>query len=123
MRHVSRLSEGVTGSIYDIRTGCLCVCVCLCASIARKVCVEKVGREEIQVNVATYHIRRVRRVLSMRARARVFHLPLISAKVVFVLNKVQGSKYWVEKKEKSLFVIGLLREESMGRRGKRRLLL
>lgn len=65
----------------------MCVCVCLCASIARKVCVEKVGREEIQVNVATYHIRRVRRVLSMRARARVFHLPLISAKVVFVLNK------------------------------------
>lgn len=89
MRHVSRLSEGVTGSIYDIRTGCLCVCVCLCASIAKKVCVEKVGREEIQVNVATYHIRRVRRVLSMRARARVFHLPLISAKVVFVLNKVR----------------------------------
>lgn len=82
MRHVSRLSEGVTGSIYDIRTGWLCV------SIARKVCVEKVGQEEIQVNVATYHIRRVR-VLSMCvcyrcACARAFHLPLISAKVVFV---------------------------------------
>lgn len=64
MRHVSRLSEGVTGSIYDIRTGWLCV------SIARKVCVEKVGQEEIQVNVATYHIRHVR-VLSMCVRARV----------------------------------------------------
>lgn len=63
MRHVSRLSEGVTGSIYDIRTdGCAYVCVCV--SIARKVCVEKVGQEEIQVNVATYHIRRVR-VLSV----------------------------------------------------------
>lgn len=84
MRHVSRLSEGVTGSIYDIRTdGCAYVCVC----VDREESMRREGRargDSGQRGNVPHSTCACVIGVCIYVCARVFHLPLISAKLVFV---------------------------------------